>query len=308
MALRFTLRQLGYFMAVGEAGSIAGAAERISVSSSSISAAIAQLEEEFGIQLFIRQHAQGLALTPGGRQFLHQAKLVLEQAEALHAVAGDIAGAAKGPLRIGCMVTVAPVVLAPMRRSFEAEYPEARVAQATAHQAELIGMLQRAEIDVAITYDLEVPQDLDFAPLAELPPYAMVAADHALAGRASVPLEALIDEPLILLDLPLSREYMISMFQVQGLRPRIAERVREMEVVRSLAAAGFGYGLGNIRGPLATADGGRLAMLALEGPVRPMILGLATMRGPRKPRVLTAFVEHCRSMAAAARLPGVARA
>ena len=52
MARRFTLRQLDYLVAVGEAGSIAGAAERLNVSSPSISAAIAQLEAEFGLPLF----------------------------------------------------------------------------------------------------------------------------------------------------------------------------------------------------------------------------------------------------------------
>ena len=63
MPLRFTLRQLEYLVAVGEAGSVAKAAEQTNVSSPSISAAISQLEQEFGIQLFIRQHAQGLSLT-----------------------------------------------------------------------------------------------------------------------------------------------------------------------------------------------------------------------------------------------------
>ena len=56
MALRFTFRQLEYLVAVGEAGSIAAAAARINVSSPSISAAIAQLEAEFGVQIFIRHH------------------------------------------------------------------------------------------------------------------------------------------------------------------------------------------------------------------------------------------------------------
>ena len=49
MPLRFTLRQLEYFVAVGEAGSIALAAEKVNVSSPSISAAVSQLEKEFGL-------------------------------------------------------------------------------------------------------------------------------------------------------------------------------------------------------------------------------------------------------------------
>ncbi|MEC8275526.1 MAG: LysR family transcriptional regulator, partial [Pseudomonadota bacterium] len=77
MALRFTFRQLEYFVAVGDAGSIALASQRINVSSPSISSAISQLETEFGLQLFVRHHAQGLSLTPGGRQFFKAAKTIL---------------------------------------------------------------------------------------------------------------------------------------------------------------------------------------------------------------------------------------
>jgi DNA-binding transcriptional LysR family regulator len=55
MPLRFTLRQLEYLVAVGDAGSIAAAADRVNVSSPSISAAIAQLEGEFGLPLFVRR-------------------------------------------------------------------------------------------------------------------------------------------------------------------------------------------------------------------------------------------------------------
>ncbi|MCE2494813.1 MAG: LysR family transcriptional regulator, partial [Alphaproteobacteria bacterium] len=52
MPLRFTFRQLEYVVAVGEAGSIAKAAKQVNVSPPSISASIAQLEAEFGVQLF----------------------------------------------------------------------------------------------------------------------------------------------------------------------------------------------------------------------------------------------------------------
>lgn len=69
MPLRFTLRQLEYFVAVGEEGSIARAAEVVNVSSPSISTAISQLEQEFGVQLFVRRHAHGLALSRPGAAF-----------------------------------------------------------------------------------------------------------------------------------------------------------------------------------------------------------------------------------------------
>jgi DNA-binding transcriptional LysR family regulator len=63
VATRFAQRQLAYFVAAGEAGGITLASERVHISQPSISAAITQLEHEFGVQLFIRHHAQGLSLT-----------------------------------------------------------------------------------------------------------------------------------------------------------------------------------------------------------------------------------------------------
>ena len=70
MPLRYTLRQLEYFVAVGETGSIAAASHRSNVSSPSISAGISQLEKELGLKLFVRNHAQGLTPTPAGLKML----------------------------------------------------------------------------------------------------------------------------------------------------------------------------------------------------------------------------------------------
>lgn len=307
MALRFTLRQLEYFVAVAEAGSVAGASELVNISSPSISAAIAQLEDEFGIQLFIRQHTKGLSLTPGGRRFLAQAKMLLDHADALHDLASDVAGRARGPISVGCLVTIAPLVFPLLRRGFETEYPEARVSHVEAHQAGLLQKLQRAEIDAAITYDLEIPRDIEFEPLAALPPYVMLAADHPLARRPSVSLAELAREPMVLLDLPMSREYFLSIFHARGLRPLIAERTNSMPVLRSLVANGYGCSLANLRTRSTVApDGEKLAFVRIEGDLRPMVLGLAMMRSDRRSRILTAFQEYCRERISDAGIPGMA--
>ena len=90
MTIRFTLRQLEYFVAVGETGSITHASERLNVSSPSISMSVSQLETELGIQLFIRKHARGLSLTPGGRRLLAESQTLLKSAEDLSNLATDI--------------------------------------------------------------------------------------------------------------------------------------------------------------------------------------------------------------------------
>ena len=121
MPLRFTFRQLEYLVAVGEAGTISLASERVNVSSPSISTAISQLESEFGTQLFVRHHAQGLSLTPGGRRIFNGAKQILDDAAALNDLASDISEKPRGPISIGVLTTVAPMISAAIRRSFEAK-------------------------------------------------------------------------------------------------------------------------------------------------------------------------------------------
>ncbi|MCB2110004.1 MAG: LysR family transcriptional regulator [Defluviimonas sp.] len=304
--LRYTLRQLEYFVAVGEAGSIALASERVNISSPSISAAIAQLEREFGLPLFVRHHAQGLAPTLAGRRMLEQARLVLVAAEALGDLAGDLTGSARGTISVGCLTTIAQFVLPALRRGFETLYPEIRLRHHAFNQAELFSALRRARIDVALTYDLEIPADLTFAPLIDLPPYAMVDADHPLAGRATVSLTELARFPMVLLDLPLSADYFLSIFGRAGLRPMIAERSRDLSIVRSLVGNGFGYSIANVRPPNDRAPDGRpLGYIALEGKPRPMRLGLLTARDGGSLFVVRAFMDHARSRIEARDLPGL---
>ncbi|MDX8482107.1 LysR family transcriptional regulator [Mesorhizobium sp. VK24D] len=295
MALRFTLRQLEYFVAVGEAGSIAKAAEQVNVSPPSISASIAQLEAEFGVQLFVRKHSHALALTAGGRLFLKEAARLLNDADALHDIAGDIAEKVRGPLAIGCLLTFAQIVLPALRRKFEDAYPDVRVRQFERNQGQLFEMLQRGEIDAALTYDIELSQDMTFEPLMQLPAYVMLPAAHRLATRAGITPEELVDEPMVLLDLPYSREYFLSAFQTNGLRPKIAERTGDIAVMRSMVANGFGYGIANMR-PLNTMspDGKLLVFVPLLGDIRPLTMGIALPNAEHRTLTVQAFIDHCR--------------
>jgi len=295
MALRFTLRQLEYFVAVGEAGSIAKAADQVNVSAPSISASIAQLEAEFAVQLFVRKHSQGLSLTEGGRVFLREARRLLAQADALHDVADEIATKVRGPLAVGCLLTFAQIVLPALRKDFETEYPDVRIRQFERNQGQLLEMLQRGEIDVALTYDLVLSHDTLFEPLMELPAYVMLPAAHHLASKASVASEELVEEPMVLLDLPYSRDYFLSAFQGVSLRPNVAHRTSDIAVMRSMVANGFGYGIANMR-PLngTSPDGKPLVFVPLKGNIRPLAIGVAIPNAEHRTRTVQAFIDHCR--------------
>lgn len=306
MPLRFTLRQLEYFVAVGETASIALASERLHVSSPSISAAISQLEAEFGLPLFVRHHARGLSLTQAGRQLLDRARNILAEAEALGRAAGQISGRVQGPLALGGLQTFAQVLLPQLRRGFEGRYPEVSMTLCEAHQQDIFDAIRRGAIDLALTYDMEIPEDLQFVPLVGLPPHVLLPEGHALASRAALTVADLADHPMVLLDLPLSSEYFLSLFRAAGVRPRIAERTRDMGVMRSLVANGFGYSIANFR-PLndLAPDGRRLVILPLDSPAPPIMLGLVMARGAEAVLTVAAFVDHCRATITPGGVPGM---
>ena len=304
--MRFTLKHLQYFVAAAEAGSIKLASERINISQPSISSAISHLEKELKLQLFVRHHAQGLALTRSGRRMMREAKLLLRQTESLYNVAGELRDEVRGRLSIGCMVTLAPMIVPELGHSFTQAHPDVQLDLSEGSHEQLLANLREVEIDAAICYDLEFADDVVFEPLASLPPQVMLAPNHRLAGEDSIDLEELADEPMILLDLPFSRQYFFSLFQGRNLTPRIHAQSSNLEVVRTMVANGYGFTIVNARPRSATAlDGRPLASVRLAGDHQPMTIGVATLAQEFKPRLLSAFEQHCREMISKDRIPGI---
>ena len=305
--LRFTLKQLGYFVAAGEAGSILKAAENIHVSQPSISNAIAHLEDVFQIQLFIRHHAQGMSLTTAGSELMASAKQLLRDAEELKGLAGKLSEQVFGSINIGCFIPLAPIITPELCHGFMKTHQGVEVNVSEDDQAGLIGRLKRGAIDLALTYDLQLDSDIHFKPLAELKPYVLLAADHPLAARSSIDLASLKDERFILLDLPLSDTYFMSLFSAQNLKPSIYARTRHTEVQRGLVAKGYGFSLANVR-PLnkKSLDGTDLIYLPLSGSNPSLTLGVATLANIRKTMVVDMFSQFCSEQISSEKIPGMA--
>lgn len=304
--IRFTLRQLQLFVATCDAGTVTGAAQRESISQSAVSAALAELERELGLQLLIRHHAHGVAPTPAGRQLLVRARGLLHQAADLDRLALEISDEVAGRIALGCLVTLAPIITPKLCREFRQRHPHVEIELREGGQDGLLAMLRQGELNLALSYDLDIPGDITFDPLAELPPSVLLPAHHALAKRHDVDLTELAAEPYILVDLPMSRDYFRALFLSKGLQPNIAMRSAHLETIRTLVANGFGYSLLNVRPALDRAlDGLPLAIVPLSGNHRPMILGVATLARVRQPNAVAAFHAHCRAMISNQAIPGM---
>ncbi len=120
--LRYSLRQLRYFVVTAEVLSFTAAARRLHISQPSISTALADLEVSFGVQLFIRHHASGLSLTQAGRDLLGQARNLLKIAEELQMAAKEMDGGMTGAITLGCLVSLAPPLMPRLISRFTSEH------------------------------------------------------------------------------------------------------------------------------------------------------------------------------------------
>jgi DNA-binding transcriptional LysR family regulator len=144
-------------------------------------------------------------------------------------------------------------------------------------------------------------------PLASLPPYALFGASHPLARERTIKLSQLAALPMVLLDLPMSREYFLALFIRERLKPNIAWSSAKFEVVRSMVANGLGYTLANVRPRADVAlDGRRLHRVALAGDPPPLRMGIATSKQLRKTRLAEVFERHCRELISENYIPGMA--
>ena len=216
------------------------------MSQPSISSAIAHLENEFGVQLFIRHHAKGLDLTSNGKKILAQSKDLLKQAQELQNSAKEIKDSIAGVIDLACFVTLAPVLAPALIKNFQNSYSNARVNCYEADQDGIFDGLLTGKFDFAFTYELDIPDFLDFEPISYYEPYIIVHSDHPLSKKKSVTLKQFEKEPMVLLDLPHSRQYFESIFNTVGFSPFISYKTISPHLVRSMVTNGLGYSIMNI--------------------------------------------------------------
>ena len=294
--MNLTLKQLRYATTAGRLGSVAAAAAEIKISQSSITAAIDSLEAELGVDLFIRLPAKGIKPTPSGREALKMMEGILNQVAQFESDLESLGGSACGSLRLGCYVTAAPYVLPPTLHAFRQRYPQAHISLREGDLVVITDLLIAGEIDLALTYRDALPDELEFHPLFKARPYALIAREDPLCQADSVSLRDLTKRPMVLLELPMMREYFNNLFAAVGVRPTIAHSSRSSEIIRALVAGGFGVSILNICSGDEDAVGAGYRCLPISGPVKVPEFGVAAVKGIRRPLMCQGFIEVCGSL------------
>jgi DNA-binding transcriptional LysR family regulator len=267
------LRQMRYAVAMADLNSISAAARSLSVTQPTLSSSLRELESTLGVSLFLRSRGRPLTLTAEGRILIPEIRRLVAHADDVGRRARGLAGPSTGTVRIGSLVTVAPVLLPPLLREFRDLRPGAGVTITTADQQELLLGLRTGDLHMALTYDLDIDEGVDFVPIAPVAPKILLASTHPLAGRRSIRLDALAGEPFVLLDLPLSADYFQAVFLAAGVSMRPSLRCSDLSFVRSLVADHFGYSVVNLVPSMRGDDG--LSYIRIDGPVPQLQIGLA---------------------------------
>ena len=284
----FTLRQLHYFRAVAERGGVTRAARALSISQSSVSAAVSHLEGVRGTRLL----AGGGKLTPAGEDFYRAALRLLAEADRLD---GENRPQDDRELRLAYFVTFADRVSA-LLPEFERRFPGRRVVACQANHREMLDGLKSRRFDLCLAYDLPGEAGVRRESLSDfpLPPYALFSAADPAARRKRASLRDLAEKPMAALNLPVSAEYFASLFARVNAAPRVKHLVSSMDALLALVSAGQAYSILNL--PCAPAgDSKRFAARPLAEKNLPA-LRVCALRPADSPPSQTAkdFLEFCR--------------
>lgn len=289
------LRVLRYFVAVADAGNVTAAARGLHVSQPAVSLAIRQLEAALGVDLFVRQHARGVALTPAGTEVLREVRKLLSQVNDFATTLAGVGHELRGTLSIGCLAYILARYLPSLISGFTRKYPEIEVAFHEGDQGFLQRGMMEGWIELALTYDLQLPRRFSVERMLELPAYALLPAGHRLAQRRSISLKELVGEPCVLLDMPISRDYFASLFGALGVAPQVRYRTQSVEAVRSLVANGLGYTvLNHPSKTLTTYDGKQTRAVRLTDALPSAPIAAVHLADHRLRPVAQAFLDFTR--------------
>jgi len=299
--MAFTLRQLQYFIAVAEEGTVSGAAQSLSISQSSVTEAIKELESDLGVALFER-HRRGLSITHKGHQFYrHATRILADVQDARQSFAAESA-APPSHLSLGVTSLVAGYVLSDLLARFRRAYPGVSVSAIEDNGDYLEHLLIGGELDVAVMVisNLRDRNALQ-AEIFETSPYRLwLPLGHRLASAESIALEDIAKEPLIMLSVDETEQYTGKILSALGTKPQVAFRTRSVEAVRSLVATGAGVALlpDLVYRPWSL-EGDRIESRDISGSLPVVQVGMVWRRGSSLPQAARDFIGIAQAQVAA---------
>ncbi|MDX2252180.1 MAG: hydrogen peroxide-inducible genes activator [Nitrospira sp.] len=296
-----TLTELQYIVAAAQERHFGRAAERVFVTQPALSLAIKKLEEELGLTIFDRRQNR-IELTAIGKQIVHQAQRVLEEAEQIKFLATQGKDHLSGPLRLGVIATVGPYILPDLVPQLSARAPKMPLELEENLTLNLTGMLKNGKLDVImIALPFDEPAIVTQA-LYDEPFKVLVPTGHPWQKKKLIDSRQLGSEKVLL---PHAGHCFRQ--QVLDACPELSRSDAEgwqgnsLETIRQMVASGLGITVMPSSALTPKYDSARLVAISLAKPVPGRRIGLAWRRGFTRPRV----IDTIRDAVHALKIPGL---
>ena len=240
MPLHIEFRHLRTIKAIQDTGGLGRAADRLNITQSALSHQIKGLEEQVGVELFVRR-SKPLKLSAAGHRLLRLAERILPELEAAEEEFLALKSGKAGRLHIAIECHACFEWLFPVLEQFRKAWPDVDVDIRAGLAFDALNALQREEVDLVISSDPEELRDVDFSPLFDYEPVFVAAAGHPLAAKPFVEAEDFRDEVLIAYPVDRSRLDVFSMLLMPAkVEPRSIRRVELTAVILLLVASNRG--------------------------------------------------------------------
>ena len=228
------------FVKTVETGSFTKAAEALHYSQSGVSKMVADLESEWHINLLERRKS-GVQLTSDGTRVLPYAKSLCDEYEKLQVQIDEINGLQSGLIRIATFSSGASQWLPNIIRDFQNDYPNVAYEIQLGDYTEIEQWIMDGTVDCGFV-PLPVDPSLETVFLERDQMMVVLPADHPLAGRETFPLDALDDEPFMMLEKGAGAE-VEAIFKNRGIKPRVNLTTWDDYAIMAMIEKGLGISI-----------------------------------------------------------------
>jgi LysR family cys regulon transcriptional activator len=240
------LQQLRYICEVARQNlNLSNAAEALFTSQPGISKQIRSLEEELGVDIFVRHGKRVVAVTEPGKAILEIAQRMLKDVENLRQVGEEFTEEDNGHLTIATTHTQARYALPHVIQRFTKRYPGVRLSLRQGSPTQISELVTSGEADIAIaTEAIELYEDLVMLPCYEWNRCVLVQPGHPLLKAKKLTLEAMASFPIITYDFAFTGRSRINQaFADKGLTPNVVLTAIDADVIKTYVELGLGIGI-----------------------------------------------------------------
>lgn len=289
-----TFGQLRTFIEVARAGSIRGAAATLVVTEPSVSAGLAALQRELGVEL-VEREGRGIRLTAAGQKLAQYAAEVLGLLDRAEREVREAAGA-PGHLRLVAATTAGECVLPPILMSFLERNPGVEVSLEVGNRANAIKRLLASEADLAVGGRPPPGTRIAGEPFLDNRLVVVAKPDHPLTKRRSIDPASLSQETWLMREAGSgTRETTEEFLAAKGIEPRSLMTVGSNAAITRAASVGLGVTLLSEHAVETDLAAGTLARLRVQGTPLRRSWYVLYREGPSLPRSALAFLELLRS-------------